>query len=103
MVISCGNMATRSRKSARYCMLIASLSDVTLTTMGWSVLISQEGDRMSERVNVYSAERTFERYVEEAHHKHISKPIEWALYQTWSWADENEVSEDGNMDESNQG
>lgn len=55
---------------------------------------------MSERVNVYSAERTFERYVEEAHHKHISKPIEWALYQTWSWADENEVSEDGNMDES---
>lgn len=58
---------------------------------------------MSERVNVYSAERTFERYVEEAHHKHISKPIEWALYQTWSWADENEVSNDGNMDESNQG
>lgn len=58
---------------------------------------------MSERVNVYSAERVFERYVEEAAQKNISKPIEWALYQTWSWADENEVSEDGNMDESNQG
>lgn len=58
---------------------------------------------MSERVNVYSAERTFERYVEEAVQKHISKPIEWALYQTWSWADENEGSEDGNMDESNKG
>ena len=58
---------------------------------------------MLERVNVYSAERTFERYVEEAKQKSISRPIEWALYQTWSWADENEVSEDGNMDESNQG
>lgn len=84
-------------------MLTASLLDVTLITTDWSVIISQEGDRMSERVNVYSAERTFERYVEEAVQKHISKPIEWALYQTWSWADENEVSEDGNMDESDQG
>ena len=103
MDTNCGNMATPSRKSARYYMLIASLSDVTLITTDWSVIISQEGDRMSERVNVYSAERTFERYVEEAVQKHISKPIEWALYQTWSWADENEVSEDGNMDESNKG
>jgi hypothetical protein len=84
-------------------MLIALLSDVALITTDWSAIISQEGGRMSERVNVYSAERIFERYVEEAHHKHISKPIEWALYQTWSWADENEVSVDGNMDESNQG
>lgn len=103
MVTTSGNMAIPSRKSARYCMLIALLSDVTLTTTDWSVIISQEGDRMSERVNVYSAERTFERYVEEAVQKHISKPIEWALYQTWSWADENEVSEDGNMDEGNEG
>ena len=103
MVISYGNMVTRSRKSAKYCMLIASLSDVILITTDWSVIISQEGDHMSERVNVYSAERTFERYVEEAVQKHISKPIEWALYQTWSWADENEVSNDGNMDESNKG
>lgn len=103
MVTTSGNMAIPSRKSARYYMLIASLSDVTLIIMDWSAIISQEGEHMSERVNVYSAERTFERYVEEAHQKHISKPIEWALYQTWSWADENEVSEDGNMDESDQG
>lgn len=103
MVTSCGNMATLSRKSARYYMLIALLSGVTLITTDWSAIISQEGDRMSERVNVYSAERTFERYVEEAVQKHISKPIEWALYQTWSWADENEGSEDGNMDEGNEG
>lgn len=103
MATNSGNMATPLKKSARYCMLIASLSDVTLITTDWSAIISQEGGRMSERVNVYSAERTFERYVEEAVQKHISKPIEWALYQTWSWADENEVSEDGNMDESNQG
>lgn len=103
MVTNSGSMATLSRKSARYYMLIASLSDVTLITTDWSAIISQEGDHMSERVNVYSAERTFERYVEEAKQKSISRPIEWALYQTWSWADENEVSEDGNMDESNQG
>lgn len=103
MVTNSGNMAILSKKSARYCMLIASLLGATLTTTNWSVIISQEGDRMSERVNVYSAERTFERYVEEAKQKSISRPIEWALYQTWSWADENEVSEDGNMDESNKG
>lgn len=103
MVTSSGNMVTPSRKSARYYTLIASLSDVTLITTDWSAIISQEGDPMSERVNVYSAERTFERYVEEAKQKSISRPIEWALYQTWSWADENEVSEYGNMDESNQG
>lgn len=103
MATNSGNMAIPSRKSARYCMWIALLSDVTLTITDWSVIISQEGDRMSERVNVYSAERTFERYVEEAKQKSISRPIEWALYQTWSWADENEVSEDGNMDESDQG
>ena len=103
MATNSGNTAILSKKSARYCMLIALLSGVTLITTDWSAIISQEGDRMSERVNVYSAERNFERYVEEAHHRHISKPIEWALYQTWSWADENEVSEDGNMDESNQG
>jgi hypothetical protein len=103
MATNSGKMATLSRKSARYCMLIALLSGVTLITTDWSVIISQEGDRMSERVNVYSAERTFERYVEEAKQKSISRPIEWALYQTWSWADENEVSNDGNMDESDQG
>lgn len=103
MVTSYGNMVTSLKKLARYCMLIALLSGVTLITTDWSAIISQEGDHMSERVNVYSAERTFERYVEEAKQKSISRPIEWALYQTWSWADENEVSEDGNMDESDQG
>ena len=103
MATNSGNMAIPSRKSARYCMLIALLSDVVLIIISLNVLISQEGDRMSERVNVYSAERTFERYVEEAKQKSISRPIEWALYQTWSWADENEVSEDGNMDEGNEG
>lgn len=103
MATNSGNMAIPLKKSARYCMLIALLSSVTLTITDWNAIISQEGDRMSERVNVYSAERTFERYVEEAVQKHISKPIEWALYQTWSWADENEELNDGNMDESNKG
>lgn len=103
MVTNSGNMAIPSRKSARYYMLIASLSDVALIITDLSAITSREGDRMSERVNVYSAERTFERYVEEAKQKSISRPIEWALYQTWSWADENEVSNDGNMDESDQG
>lgn len=103
MATNSGNTAILSKKSARYYTLIALLSDVILITTDWSAIISQEGDHMSERVNVYSAERIFERYVEEAKQKSISRPIEWALYQTWSWADENEVSNDGNMDESNKG
>ena len=43
------------------------------------------------KVNIYDIERMFERYVEQAmNEKHIKKPIAWALYQTWKWADFNE-------------
>ena len=43
------------------------------------------------KVNIYDAERKFEEYVEQAiEDKNIKKPIAWALYQTWKWADFNE-------------
>lgn len=43
------------------------------------------------KVNVYDTERFFERYVEQTiKSDHIQKPISWALYQTWKWADKNE-------------
>lgn len=44
-----------------------------------------------QKVNVYDIERMFERYVEQAiKDKCIKKPIAWALYQAWKWADKNE-------------
>lgn len=43
------------------------------------------------KVNIYDAERKFEKYVEQAKEdNYIKKPIAWALYQTWKWADFNE-------------
>lgn len=43
------------------------------------------------KVNIYDAERKFERYVEYGmKNRYIKKPITWALYKTWKWADFNE-------------
>lgn len=44
-----------------------------------------------QKVNVYDIERMIERYVEYGmNNKYIKKPITWALYKTWKWADFNE-------------
>lgn len=52
------------------------------------------------KVNVYDIERMFERYVEQAiNDKYIKKPILWALYQTWKWADFNEREREVNADD----
>lgn len=48
----------------------------------------------NKNVNMYTAERVFEQYVEKAIQKKINRPIEWALYQTWKWADEDEEDVD---------
>jgi hypothetical protein len=46
---------------------------------------------MKNKVNIYDVERKLEQYVEQAQQdEHIKKPIAWALYQTWKWADFNE-------------
>lgn len=43
------------------------------------------------KVNMYDAELYLERCVEQAMKSdHIRKPISWALYQTWKWADATE-------------
>lgn len=43
------------------------------------------------KVNMYDAELKLEKFVEQAmKDKSIRKPISWALYQTWKWADANE-------------
>ena len=43
------------------------------------------------KVNIYDAERKFEKYVEQAQQDpYIKKPIAWALYHTWKWADKYE-------------
>lgn len=40
------------------------------------------------KLNVYDAELYFERCIEQAMKSdYIKKPISWALYQTWKWAD----------------
>lgn len=47
--------------------------------------------RKIPKVNMYDAELKLEKLVEQAQKdKHIKKPISWALYQTWKWADANE-------------
>lgn len=47
--------------------------------------------RKLPKVNMYDAELMLEKYVEQAmKDKNIKKPIAWALYQTWKWADKNE-------------
>ena len=43
------------------------------------------------KVNTYNTELMLERLIEQAQKdEHINKPIAWALYQTWKWADTNE-------------
>lgn len=53
--------------------------------------------RKIPKVNMYDAELKLEKFVEQAiDDKTIKKPIAWALYQTWKWADKNEeVNADG--------
>lgn len=47
--------------------------------------------RKIPKVNMYDAELKLEKYIEEAKkNPAIKKPISWALYQTWKWADQNE-------------
>lgn len=42
------------------------------------------------KVNTYNIELKLEKLIEQAQQENIKKPISWALYQTWKWADENE-------------
>lgn len=54
------------------------------------------------KVNTYDAERKFEHYIDEAlkyKNRHIKKPIAWALYQTWKWADFNEKEREAKKNE----
>ena len=47
--------------------------------------------RKIPKVNMYDAELKLEKFVEQAmKDKTIHKPVSWALYQTWEWADKNE-------------
>lgn len=51
--------------------------------------------RKIPKVNMYDAELKLEKYIEEAKkNTAIKKPISWALYQTWKWADKNEEGSD---------
>lgn len=51
------------------------------------------------KVNTYNVELKLEKLIEEAQEdKYIKKPISWALYHTWKWADANE---EVNADEKN--
>ena len=48
---------------------------------------------MRTEVNLYSAWLELERLTEEAVKiPAIRKPVAWALYQVWKWADEHEKS-----------
>ncbi len=54
-------------------------------------------DKMEKpkKVNTYEVELKLEKYIEEAkENPAIRKPISWALYQTWKWADQNEEGSD---------
>lgn len=43
------------------------------------------------KVNTYNAELKLEKYIEEAMKcRFVRKPISYALYYTWKWANENE-------------
>ena len=43
------------------------------------------------KVNTYDAELKFEKMIEQAQkNPYIRKPVSWALYQTWKWANQNE-------------
>ena len=47
--------------------------------------------RKIPKVNMYDAELKLEKLVEQAQKdKHIKKPISWALYQIWKWANSEE-------------
>lgn len=47
--------------------------------------------RKKSKLNTYDAELYFEKCVEQAiGSDYIKKPISWALYQTWKWADATE-------------
>lgn len=51
------------------------------------------GRKKYPKVNIYDAELMFEKLVEQAQQDpYIKKPIAWALYHTWKWADFNERS-----------
>ena len=55
--------------------------------------------RKYPKVNIYDAELMFEKLVEQAQQDpYIKKPIAWALYQTWKWADFNEREREVNDD-----
>lgn len=52
------------------------------------------------KVNMYDAELKLEKLVEQAQNdEHIKKPISWALYQIWKWADSNEEEKEVNADD----
>lgn len=56
--------------------------------------------RKIPKVNMYDAELKLERLVEQAQKDNtIKKPIAWALYHTWMWADFNEREREVNNDE----
>jgi hypothetical protein len=56
--------------------------------------------RKIPKVNWYDTELKFEKLLEQAiNDKNIKKPISWALYQTWKWADFNEKEREVNADE----
>ena len=51
--------------------------------------------RKLPKVNTYDAELKFEKMIEQAQkNPYIRKPVSWALYQTWKWANQNEEERD---------
>ena len=52
---------------------------------------ANSNSKKPKKVNIYDAELTFEELVEYAMESdYIRKPVSWALYQTWKWAEANE-------------
>ena len=57
--------------------------------------VTHMSKRKTPKVNWYDTELKFEKLLEQAiEDKYIKKPIAWALYQTWKWADFNEKERD---------
>ena len=53
--------------------------------------------KKTPKVNLCSVELYLERTIEQAMQTEcIRKPISWALYQTWKWADANEEEREVN-------
>lgn len=51
--------------------------------------------RKTPKVNWYDTELKFEKLLEQAiEDKYIKKPITWALYKAWKWADKYEKERD---------